>query len=700
MDVTPFLQLQDQYPDLQFVPLKPDKAPIQTAIGWQKTRAKYDFKGAYGIGLVCGALSGGIEVVDVDLKYDHTGHLWNDLRQTIHNTNPDLMKKLTVQRTVSGGYHLIYTCEEIEGNQKLARRPTTAAEREAKPDEKVKVLIETRGEGGQIAVTPMPGYSWVYGDLSTIQQITIEERQQLFSICTTYNTYIQEFTPSARQTKNINPRNFKGITPFEDYDIRGDVIALLIKHGWRVVGNKGPKTMLLRPGDTTASQSGNYDENLNWFSVFSTSTIFEAEKGYRPYAVYAMLEHNGDFSAAAKALYNEGYGERHERAVQRQHEDRVPSRIDTTSDDMSFLARPQHYMDYLNAVRNGTFVKGKGVGFPQLENHWVLKESTLVVVNGHDNVGKSVVIWYFALLSAMYLGWKWIIYSSENSVGSFYRKMIEFYWCGTLTSLTEEQYFTAIRFIQEHFEVIISDEELYNYQDILDMCTKVCRVGIAGKVNSIPDIKGILIDPYNSLKGEGLLAKTNPHEYHYEALSKIKLYGKVNKKSIYVNCHAVTNALRQKRKNGFPEAPQKQDTEGGAKWPAKADDFLTIHREVQNDQRYNITEIHVRKVKETETGGKVTAMNSPCLIKSLRGVVGFVEQQTDGRWVNPVLDWHRIKGSMTAAELASKEHHENPTTEITPIFKEMVPENPAAGMEFNHNFYEVERDDNSNEPLF
>src|SRR5690606_27496311 len=118
--------------------------------------------------------------------------------------------------TMSGGYHFIYRCKEIGGNQKLANRETTEDERKKTyesvyekeynsfpPDEskeseyrklahdkafkamandKVRVLIETRGEGGQIACYPTPKYELVRGDFSTIQEITPEERQILFDI--------------------------------------------------------------------------------------------------------------------------------------------------------------------------------------------------------------------------------------------------------------------------------------------------------------------------------------------------------------------------------------------------------------------------------------------------------------------------------------------------------------------------------------
>jgi hypothetical protein len=46
------------------------------------------------------------------------------------------------------------------------------------------------------------------------------------------------------------------------------------------------------------------------FYVFSSNaTPFEPGRGYGPFAVYALLEHGGDFAAACRALSSEGYGE-------------------------------------------------------------------------------------------------------------------------------------------------------------------------------------------------------------------------------------------------------------------------------------------------------------------------------------------------------------------------------------------------------
>ena len=42
-----------------------------------------------------------------------------------------------------------------------------------------------------------------------------------------------------------------------------------------------------------------------------------------------------------------------------------------------------------------------------------------------------------------------------------------------------------------------------------------------------------------------------------------------------------------------------------------------------NLEAFNITELHIRKIKETETGGQVTPFEHPIKLRSRKGVVGF-----------------------------------------------------------------------------
>jgi hypothetical protein len=194
------------------------------------------------------------------------------------------------------------------------------------------------------------------------------------------------------------------------------------------------------------------------------------------------------------------------------------------------------------------------------------------------------------MLSALQHDWNWVLFSSENRVGGVIRKLIEFYWCEPIDELTEAKFAIAKKFVNEHFSIIKTNDKMFNYQDILNMAVKAKR---------FKNYKGLLIDPYNSLKVEIKAgSKQQIYDYHYEAASVIQLFCKHNNISVYLNCHVGTAGARNKDKAGFTKAPQKEDTEGGVMFSNKADEFITIHRVTQHAENWKYTEIHVRKVKE------------------------------------------------------------------------------------------------------
>jgi len=648
---------------LQFIPVNGMKQPIVKE--WQTSTKKHDLSNVVYVGLVCGAPSGNVECIDIDLKYSLDPKLFDKYKKLVQSVSDTVLKKLVVQKTRSGGYHLIYRCIEIAGNLKLANRPTTQDEKaetykktydaeilkstddskakviaeKASKNDKVRVLFETRGIGGQFVCHPSEGYEFVYGDLYGINEITPDERETLHSIARQFNSVTEEIiVPKNTQSKT------KGLSAFEDYNERGDVVGLLQNNGWKVVGQKGNKTIFLRPGQTTSQSSGNYDHEKKWFSVFTTSTEFEPQHAYLPYAVYAILECNKDFSEASKKLYESGYGERQDVAPKEKEKApstrQTPSRVNPNDDDFSFLAKPEDYDGYLQQVIDGTLPMGLTTGSPSLDEHFLLKEGNFVMVNGTDNVGKTKFIWYLQLLAAMYHGWHGIIFASENTLGSFMRAMIQFYWGKQLPrssnfSMNEMEYKIAKDFVEAHFVQIKAQEDLYNYKDILNMIKKARK--------KYPKYNHAMIDPYNSLKIDlSGYSKLNTHEYHYEALSELKAYGHQNKFGWFINHHAVTAAARAKDgEKKYPLAPNKADTEGGVKTANKADDFLTIHRITQHPTDWMITEVHVRKIKETETGGRPTSLDQPVKFEMYRGGTAFLERlEMGGNPVDPVQAWH------------------------------------------------------------
>jgi putative DNA primase/helicase len=137
--------------------------------------------GRQGIGLVCGAVSGGLEMQEFE------GRARKVYTELIHAAQAadlggliDRIRDGYEEETPSGGIHWLYRCEQIAGNLKLARRPGS------EPNT-VEVLIETRGEGGFVIVAPSAGTThptgrpWVLssGGFDTIATITSDERADL-----------------------------------------------------------------------------------------------------------------------------------------------------------------------------------------------------------------------------------------------------------------------------------------------------------------------------------------------------------------------------------------------------------------------------------------------------------------------------------------------------------------------------------------
>jgi replicative DNA helicase len=287
---------------LSVIPTLQDKRP---AINWKlyqsqsikedEVEAIFSEANVKGLGIVCGAISGNLEVIDVDTKHDTTGSLWDEFRGLIEDNLPDLYNRLVIAQTKSGGYHIYYRCSSIAGNLKLS----TKKNRE--------VLIETRGEGGYVIAPPTPGYTYIQGEPGNIATITLEDRDILFNIAKSFNE-LEEIKPKVFTTLSTT-YNSTGLSPFEDYNQRGDIITLLESKGWRVVNQTGQRINLLRPGSTDSKTSGNYHTGLRVLRVFSSSTEFNPDKGYSPSQVFSLLECNGDNKIAYRRLLELGYGE-------------------------------------------------------------------------------------------------------------------------------------------------------------------------------------------------------------------------------------------------------------------------------------------------------------------------------------------------------------------------------------------------------
>ena len=287
--------------DLSVLPTEGKVPAINSWKAYQSQRIKeeeveaiFNKANLTGLGIICGAISGGLEVIDVDTKNDPTGSLRDELLSLIEDNLPELYSKLVIAQSKSGGLHIYYRCSSIAGNLKLATKQTR------------EVIIETRGEGGYVIAPPSPGYTYLQGNPINIVTITPEEREILLNIGRSFNE-LEESKPIIKSSATTYSST--GLSPFEDYNHRGDIIALLESKGWRVVNQRGQRINLLRPGSTDSKTSGNFHTGLKVLRVFSSSTDFNPDKAYSSSQAFTLLECSGDNKLAYERLLELGYGE-------------------------------------------------------------------------------------------------------------------------------------------------------------------------------------------------------------------------------------------------------------------------------------------------------------------------------------------------------------------------------------------------------
>jgi hypothetical protein len=293
----------------------------------------FDRRNPCGIGIPCGKVSSNLEVIDND-----DAPLFPVWWELVESHNPDLAARLPVIRTPSGAHHIPYRCEEIEGNQKLAQRLVvvpdgTDGAKFYKGDApefkgkwvKVEVLFETRGQGGYIVAPGSPlsvhdtgkPYEFIRGDIESIPIITPDERALLLGLARSLCELPQDEKRERAEYKQAAPRADGNLRPGDDFNERGDVESVLLSHGWTVSHRRGSIVFLRKPN----KRGRGHNATLNAvapgvFYCFSTSAApFEDMRGYSPFQVYALLEYNGDFRAAAQSLKQQGYGEQRQRLI-------------------------------------------------------------------------------------------------------------------------------------------------------------------------------------------------------------------------------------------------------------------------------------------------------------------------------------------------------------------------------------------------
>lgn len=294
------------------IPVNKDKNPICTHWGEGIEIPIEDFNKCYGIAIAMGKFKNkNLIAIDFDLKYLINEEPEVFMSKVKKSLPPEILKKVfLVQRTQSGGYHWIFITDVESKNQKLAQRATTNEEKyetlisnidKFEPKDfnkiiksaifdKVRVIIETRGSGGYVLIYPTNGYEKVY--LNNVQHSLNEnEHFILLDSLREFNTF--RGVQKTKSKKRLNNNEIQSLIEWFNNSDNDFVIDLLEEYGWEVVENNNESVRLLRPGRVSSKSSALYDKNSKIFFVFTTSTVFDSEKGYMPWQVmYELFDQN------------------------------------------------------------------------------------------------------------------------------------------------------------------------------------------------------------------------------------------------------------------------------------------------------------------------------------------------------------------------------------------------------------------------
>jgi len=297
--------LKDKRPDVPTWKAYQKRLPTDAELaGW------FSPGGAEAMCIVAGAVSGHTELLDFDCQ----GEVFDAWCELVEAEAPGLIARLVIESSQSGGKHVGYrftgnvpSCTKLAEKVCVAADPDSAiykgkkyvARRVGEHYEFYPTLVETKGEGGIFLCAPSPGYVVEQGRFEQLPVLTAPQREILLRCA-------QSFHQKMELSKEKTVHSAAGGRPGDDFNTRGVIHDVLCRHGWTMVRTVGDNQLWRRPGKDT-SWSATFNGQV--FYCFTSSTPpFDLKRGYSKFQVYALLEHSGDYSAAAAALKAQGYG--------------------------------------------------------------------------------------------------------------------------------------------------------------------------------------------------------------------------------------------------------------------------------------------------------------------------------------------------------------------------------------------------------
>ena len=267
--------------DLQLLPVGENKIPKFRK--WQEGKFhKEEIIDTNPISLGVRMGDNGYEAVDVDSKNAQDPEAFK--KQFVERFKQSGLdkRKFIIQRTQSGGFHLVYRTGIRTQKKKVAKDPDN------------RTLIEIISERMYIRIYNEEAFY----NIAELEYLTNSEYHTLLSLCYSFNTYTST-TGS-----------------FQVYNESHSCSELLLAKGWTYVSTDSVGERWLRDGETSQSYSATIFPN-NSVYVFSSSTPLPQGQPLSPTDITAYYDFNGDKSAFGRYLKRDGSKPAQKDAVRR-----------------------------------------------------------------------------------------------------------------------------------------------------------------------------------------------------------------------------------------------------------------------------------------------------------------------------------------------------------------------------------------------
>lgn len=235
--------------------------------------------------------------------------------------------------------------------------------------------------------------------------------------------------------------------------------------------------------------------------------------------------------------------------------------------------------------------KGIEPGWHGLEPFYRVMPGEWTLVTGIPGHGKSEWLDALCVNLARNHGWTFGVFSPENMPLSYHaEKVMEKYMGkpfgnGPSERMTPREVDEATVWLNDHFTFVLPD-----------MPTVDGLIEVARQLVQTRGVRGFVIDPWNEID-HSRSAQLSETEHISQCLSRIRKFARECQVHVWLVAHP---AKLYKGNDGKYPVPTPYDVSGSAHWRNKADNCITVFRDVLAED--GLVDIHVQKVRKKANG--------------------------------------------------------------------------------------------------